>query len=824
MRARALFSLVGALVAAVALVSASGAAGSKTQKVTRIDVSTRAAVVHYLRSIHVNPRGAVIERGARNYAGAHCPGTRWTCASTRPTVVQIAKRGGQNRFVCGSAQCVVVQFTGASHGMYVAQRDLASTATPSTKNKAVCIKTTGLGASCSITQSSATMDNQAVVVEGQLAPGQKGTGLTQTASYTASITQQATGASNRNTACVTQAVNIDGSTNASGKKGSPVGVTLEAHQSVTIRQDSTGTGDHAGNFAQSGADATGACVGSAITQSQSLSSTVTGSGSITQNEDAAFSACGDGVSGDYANLCLDIEQNQGIGHGVASRPNNATFTQTSTQTAVANTPAGPVTQTQSSICANGPSDCVVPGGLVGTVNQDSTGISTANATQLETQCEDAATSALSACHTVPPAPPGTDADFNGSYTLTQNQYGPVGVGKLRNHPLHRRRQLFGHLKGLPPGTSSQTGGNSGDMFTITQTSTQDNDQGSNGSTSNQQNFGQADCSTSGTCTATQTTTVDGTPTTNTQSGQDVNTQTTCSGSTCTSTGPSLTFLPNGLSVSNTDVREFGYGGMRSSGTGSITVSGITAPVFRAFLFWNGPTNSTDPNSNASVKFNGTPITGTNIGTASDNNWGFLNGQSYRADVTGLVTGDGTYTLSNFIKENTAGACSATSPPGPDCVADINGAALIIFYNDGNASDDRDVVLWNGNDSNVTTGPPYNTDGWDETLTSVPYPGSGSASLDLVVSDGQNVFDDDALVVNETTIAPSGPIFGGDSTPANSTQSQVDNGSLWDIKSFDITSLLSPGDNSLHITTGVNADYLSLVVAIANVPASAPVIP
>src|SRR6059058_2775299 len=102
LRARVLFSLVGALLAAVALVSASGAATAKAQKVTRIDVSTRADVIHYLRSIQVNARGAVIERGALNYAGAHCPGARWTCASTRHTVVQIAKQGGQNRFVCKS--------------------------------------------------------------------------------------------------------------------------------------------------------------------------------------------------------------------------------------------------------------------------------------------------------------------------------------------------------------------------------------------------------------------------------------------------------------------------------------------------------------------------------------------------------------------------------------------------------------------------------------------------------------------------------------------------------------------------------------------------
>ena len=49
--------------------------------------------------------------------------------------------------------------------------------------------------------------------------------------------------------------------------------------------------------------------------------------------------------------------------------------------------------------------------------------------------------------------------------------------------------------------------------------------------------------------------------------------------------------PTGFSVSNTDVGEFGVGGMRGHGTGSIAASGITGPVTHAFLFWNGPTNS-----------------------------------------------------------------------------------------------------------------------------------------------------------------------------------------------------------------------------------------
>ena len=143
MRARAL-SLSVAFLAAAALVSGSGAATTKAQRTVKINVSTRAAVVHYLRSIHVNPKGAVIQRGARNYAGARCPGGRWTCASTKHTVVQIAKPGGQNRFVCKSSKCVIVQLSGIAHGEYVAGRQ-AAVGAASKSNTAFCVKT-GSGA------------------------------------------------------------------------------------------------------------------------------------------------------------------------------------------------------------------------------------------------------------------------------------------------------------------------------------------------------------------------------------------------------------------------------------------------------------------------------------------------------------------------------------------------------------------------------------------------------------------------------------------------------------------------------------------------------
>ncbi len=71
------------------------------------------------------------------------------------------------------------------------------------------------------------------------------------------------------------------------------------------------------------------------------------------------------------------------------------------------------------------------------------------------------------------------------------------------------------------------------------------------------------------------------------------------------------------SVLNTDFASFGRAGMRGgNGTGTIVVTGISGPVTRALLFWNGPSNSSDPAANAAVSFGGNPITGVNSGFAN----------------------------------------------------------------------------------------------------------------------------------------------------------------------------------------------------------------
>jgi hypothetical protein len=240
-------------------------------------------------------------------------------------------------------------------------------------------------------------------------------------------------------------------------------------------------------------------------------------------------------------------------------------------------------------------------------------------------------------------------------------------------------------------------------------------------------------------------------------------------------------------------------GMRGVGAGNLTVSGITGPVTQALLFWHGPTNSTDPNVNANVTVAGQSVTGTNIGFSQDNFWSSLNSQAYRADVTSIVTGNGTVALSNFQKPT----------------AQVNGAALFAFYNSGLTTGKRDVVLFEGNDSNFASS--FDPAGWDATLSGIKYSG-GSAFLTMYVSDGQDFGpnDDGTLRINGLPLATGG-IFQGSSPRAPGAG--VSNGSLTDVETFDITSFLSPGTNSLHITLDPGFDdALSAVVFAIDLPA------
>ena len=277
-------------------------------------------------------------------------------------------------------------------------------------------------------------------------------------------------------------------------------------------------------------------------------------------------------------------------------------------------------------------------------------------------------------------------------------------------------------------------------------------------------------------------------------------------------GAGANTLSQSIAVQNTDVKYAGFSGMRDVGTGTLTVSGVSGPVTGAYLYWHGPTNTASSGSNSSVLFNGSALAGNNIGTSDFNCWAgpphnFVNSQAYFANVTSRVSGNGNYSLANFVKS------------GGD--VNVNGVSLIVFHDDGNDANDRNVSVLHGNDSNVPSS--FDAAGWAANMTGINYVG-GTATLDLHVSDGQDdgssSFHDDAVVVNGVPVAATGPIFNGDSVPGHDGSGT--SGRLWDIKSFSISSRLSPGLNSVAVGSDFSGnDCLSLIAAIANTPSHPP---
>lgn len=257
-------------------------------------------------------------------------------------------------------------------------------------------------------------------------------------------------------------------------------------------------------------------------------------------------------------------------------------------------------------------------------------------------------------------------------------------------------------------------------------------------------------------------------------------------------------------VNNTDVATFGIGNLRGTGTGMLNVSGITGPISQAYLFWAGPTKTWRDDAAAYGTFGGTDITGTNIGFSDDNQWWtpYYESQAYRADVTPIVaSGNGAYSIENFLGLN----------------ADMNGMSLIVFYDDGNAANNQDVVLFNGNDSNFDNF--HDSSDWNAALNGLSLKG-GAAELILHISDGQDFEvgpDDGTLIFNGTTLA-SGDIFNGDGVQAG-TGTLPGNGALWDIERYDVTGLIAK-DNSLTLAKQAyypngRQDAISLIVAQVN---------
>jgi len=259
-------------------------------------------------------------------------------------------------------------------------------------------------------------------------------------------------------------------------------------------------------------------------------------------------------------------------------------------------------------------------------------------------------------------------------------------------------------------------------------------------------------------------------------------------------------LTAGPVVGTTDFAMFGIGGLRGTGNGTITVSGVSGTVTRAILVWHGVSNSATAISRTGT-IGSTNFSGTNIGLSDNNCWGQTSSQAFQADVTSAVTGNGTYALSNM---RTAGPF------------DPNGASLLVFYNDGNSSNNRDIAVFWGNDSNIANA--FDSAGWSATLSGINYT-SGTASLGLIVSDGQNFGETGTNTISVNSTPVTFPLFQGASVPV-APGSAVTDGGLWDHATAPITSLLSPGPNTLTLSANPEStsDCLSLIGTVFDLPA------
>jgi hypothetical protein len=233
-------------------------------------------------------------------------------------------------------------------------------------------------------------------------------------------------------------------------------------------------------------------------------------------------------------------------------------------------------------------------------------------------------------------------------------------------------------------------------------------------------------------------------------------------------------------------------GLRGTGTGSIVVDGIPegSTVERAFLYWSvlGTTGAFEFPS-----INGFVADGEVIGITTNPCWGEPTGleflhYNYRADVTEIVTGNGTYTIGGLPSDLGAGV-------------DSQGASLVVIYRSPFTELYRTVIIIDGG---VTLDLNQNT--WDHTIenfeTAEPLL---EAEITYIVADGQIEWRTGNVWLNEEPIDHD--VFIGT------------DGNYWDNLTYDVTgeNPTSPMSTQLdNITPGHSPDCIVWVSTIFSI--------
>lgn len=224
----------GAVVLVIAAVSVllAGSAGARTVRgPAAMHLTSVAAAKAYVRSIGLNPRTFVVQKGRRNYAGPSCPGRRWKC-TTAKHVIQFAS-GGSNSSECtggfseGGA-CVIVQMSeSGTNTARCVERDTSPAATQD----------------CQISQSNTTGTNNALVDQRLVQPGPTAFG-----NQNASINQS--NVSGDNNASTNQLIDQRAESNGSGKGAADSNGQLQSSQQYSDVEQTNGTGRNSSDRTQ----------------------------------------------------------------------------------------------------------------------------------------------------------------------------------------------------------------------------------------------------------------------------------------------------------------------------------------------------------------------------------------------------------------------------------------------------------------------------------------------------------------------------------------------------------------------------------------------
>jgi len=236
-------------------------------------------------------------------------------------------------------------------------------------------------------------------------------------------------------------------------------------------------------------------------------------------------------------------------------------------------------------------------------------------------------------------------------------------------------------------------------------------------------------------------------------------------------------------------------GMRNLGFGHISLSGIPSgsSIVAAFLMWDVLDN-TQQSGDAQGMFDGTSLTGTPLGTGLSPCWpDATDNYGYEADVTSLVSGNGSYSLTGFA----SGATDGSDPwlvgsPVPE----LEGASLVVVY-DNTASPMTHIDIAGG----ATMTSPQGLASIDLTLGGFTVSATPTVQTTFIIADGQS--------------APNGPATFDDVALSPGDFSGLDpmdvpsysQGDLWDTSTYDVSGDVTTGDTSATATIGTSADCL-----------------